>query len=133
MNTENFKSLGCVNFTQVNGGFILENDGNTLPTINLASDKNGTDATMFGSYFVRGGSLLQYKVTSNETDNATCDAGTVGPVAYTDVNITDLGTDICHHMNYQDANDTLRIDVQVNFLDLTTPGQKSAIFTASAS
>lgn len=127
LDSENGKSAGCIRFTQNNVGLTLENDGNTLPSISLKSDVNGTG--MFGDFSSYGGSQLLYKVTNNETNSCTSPI----PAAYTDVNITAPGTVVCPAFEYNDANDTLTVDVKVNFIYLTTSGQKTASFLATAS
>lgn len=128
LNSEGDKSAGCIRFTTNDVGMVLQNDGNTIPIVSLKSDVNGTG--MFGELFDYGGSQLMYKVTNNETDSCT----TPVPAAYTDVNVTGgLGTEICPGLEYNDANDTLRVDVQVNFNYLTLAGQKIAQLTATAS
>lgn len=127
LDSENTKSAGCIRFTQNNVGLILLNDGNTYPAVRLYSNVNGTD--MFGAQTTYGGSQLQYKVTNNETNSCT----SVPVSTYTDVNETNPGTLVCDALEYADANDTLRLDVWVNFNYLTASGQKTATFTATAS
>ncbi len=131
LNSEGLRSAGCVRFTQVSQGFVLENEGNTYPTINLDSDVNGS--VMLGEHWSYGGPLLLWKVTANETNS--CGGGGIpAPLAsYIPANTTGAGSLICPALEFANGNDTLKIDVQVNIPYTVTTGQKTAQFTAQAS
>jgi hypothetical protein len=130
LNTNNYKSIGCIGFTQNNIGLELTNDGNTIPQVRLWSNAGGID--MFGDYTLEdpdyGNSQLKYKVS--DAAPGSCQSE-YDPIEYTDVNTTNPGTLICDGMNFHD-NDTIRIDVLVNFIYLTSTGEKEAVFTAQA-
>jgi len=128
LNSEGLKSSGCVRFTTVSQGLILENEGNTYPAINLKTNTNGS--ILFGENWLYGGPLLLYKVTNNETNSC----GSPAPSSYTPVNNSaGVGTLICPATEYATGNDTLKIDVQVNIPYTVSSGAKSVTFTAQAS
>ena len=124
MGSDNKRSLGCVGFTTVAQGFVLENDGNKNVTVELVA--NAT-AAQFIEGSTGGGPEFLYNVSNNETD--ACD--TPAPAALTAVNTSAPGTLICDIFHFIDA-DTMRIDVEINIPSDSPPGVKIAEFTATA-
>jgi hypothetical protein len=122
-------SAGCAGFTQVTQGFVLENDGNTMDTVQLSS--NASAAQFIGGDSSGGGPLFRYTVTNNETGSCTSPA----PPSFTDVNITAPGTPVCPSsgLNYSDTRDSMNINIYVNIPYTAPQGQKTAILTATAS
>lgn len=131
LNTEGLRSAGCVRFTAVSQGFVLENEGNTYPAINLDSDVNGSQ--MFGEHWTYGGPLLLWRVTNNESSS--CGGGGIpaGLASYIPANTTGIGSLICPALEFANGNDTLLINVQVNIPYTVSAGSKTAQFTAQAS
>lgn len=129
MNTEGLKTApGCIQFNTVTQGFVLENEGTTIPSIQLSSDSNASEF-LTGATWDYGGPQFLYKVTNNESLSCASPA----PAAYTNINDTAPGTVICSGLDYQTDNDTLLIDIHINIPITTTTGQKTAILTAQAS
>ncbi len=129
MNSEGLKTTpGCIEFNTVTQGFVLENEGTTIPSVQLSSDSNASEF-LTGATWDYGGPQFLYKVTNNETSACTSPV----PATYTNINDTAPGTVICSGLDYQTDNDTLKIDIQINIPITTTTGQKTAILTAQAS
>lgn len=124
LDSETLVSTGCVRFTANDVGLVLENDGNTYPSISLKATQNGT------TMFTDASANLSYRVINNESNSCTSPA----PAAYTAVNVTGgVGTVVCPALEYLTANDTIRVNVLVNFTNIATTGAKSTTFTATAS
>lgn len=129
LNTEGLKTTpGCIDFNTVTQGFVLENEGTTMPSIQLSSNSNASEF-LTGATGEYGGPRFLYKVTNNESSSCTSPV----PATYTDINDTAPGTVICSGLDYKTDNDTLLIDIQINIPITTTTGQKTATLTAQAS
>ncbi|MBI4145539.1 hypothetical protein HY493_05050 [Candidatus Woesearchaeota archaeon] len=122
----------CINFTNVTAGFQIENDGSTNLTVNLSSDKDA-DAFLGGS-----ASLNEFKwaISQNETGsckNTTGGTGgtTVTPTVYSDVNATAGGITVCPFLQFIDASDSIKVDINVTIPYDATSGVKTATLTAT--
>jgi hypothetical protein len=111
---------------------VLENDGTINLTVDLVSNKNR-------STFIGGDdndNAFKWKVSQNETSSC---GNLTGPTAYEEVNTTAPGTRICHTffatgtggMNFLDASDTLRIDINITIPSTASAGLKTATVTAT--
>jgi len=104
LNTESVKT-GCTGFTVVSQGLILENDGNANISVTLYSNVSAAQ-------FIGNGATFQWKVTNNGTETGSCTTPT--PSSYSPVNVSVANaTTICSSLGYPDANDSLRVDLNI--------------------
>ena len=107
-----------------NAGFIIENNGNVDCQVAI----NASTA----SEFVGGTATTpQYNFKSSDKTGETgsCTSGLVS--SWTAFSHT--GQTICSNLKYQEANDEIRVDVQVTVPNDATPGQHTDTVTFTAS
>ena len=121
MTTLGANSAGCQSFSTVSQGLTLVNDGNNNVSVTLYS--NLSAASFLGGTNPK----FQYNVSNNQSNS--CPGGAV-PAAFTDVNTTIPGTQICALLDFNPTKDSLLIGVQVNFSYDAPQGAKSALFYA---
>jgi len=112
------------NWTPVTEGFVIENIGSVNVTLDL---KTGKTATQF-----LGGTTpsYQYNITNNEPGSCTVVGITLGQ--WNDVNTTSPGTRICDVFPYENTRDVINIDLKLFFSSDIVSGNKTDIFTATA-
>lgn len=128
----------CVNFTTVNGGFQIENNGDVNVSVQLYFSNNA-------SGFIGGDDTIgkyRYNVSQNETNscrNSTggtgCVSGencTIAPVSWSEVNTTSLGTTICPKLLTSDLTDSLLVDINITIPYDAPAGSKLSTLTATA-
>ncbi len=112
---------GCVNFTTVTQGLVLENTGDTNLNVTLKSDKTPTQ-------FIGTGATFQWKIAENETGSCN---GTLGQTTFTTVSTTD--TNICTVLLPQIATNSLKIDLNVTIpLAVMSGGAGAKLATLTA-
>jgi hypothetical protein len=127
---------GCVAFTPVYEGFLLENTGNKVLSVNYTCDKNA-------STFINGTDpLFQLKVTPNSVAqqnnesvpsiDTTASCGNAWtPSTYTDVTIAGgylCGDSTTYPLLFQANQDAAVVDLLVRVPETSPPGQKNATF-----
>ncbi len=128
---------GCADFTEVNNGFTIENDGNTNLSVELRSNVTAEQFIGIGS------ALFLWNVTVSESSscrnattadvvqpNTSLGCGTAGGAA------TDCGTifesvsttnkNICPRLLFTDASDALNININVTIPSDAPAGGKVA-------
>jgi hypothetical protein len=115
----------CINFTTVNAGFQLENDGSQNASIQLAFS-NDADGFIGGS---AGVNEYRYKPVANETNS--CGDQLLAPIWY-EVNTTTPGDVICGTLDFQDGSDSIELDINITIPNDATAGTKSSTLTATA-
>ncbi|MFC1705061.1 hypothetical protein ACFLZ6_01890 [Nanoarchaeota archaeon] len=128
---------GCVSFTPVYEGFLLENTGNKALSVNFTSDKNATD-------FINGTApSFQLKMTPNSIrqqanesivvlDNAASCGDNWYPSTYTEVNVTGwflCGNETEYPFNFQTNQDAAVVDLLVRVPENSPTGQKNVTLT----
>ncbi len=128
---------GCVSFTPVYYGFLLENTGNRPLSVNFTSDKNATD-------FINGTDpSFQLKVTPNSVrqqaneststlDIATSCGNAWYPSTYTEVNTSGwylCGNETAYPFSFAANIDAAVVDLLVRVPETSPPGQKNATLT----
>jgi len=113
------------NWTAVSNGLVLENIGNVNASIEI---KSGQTAAQF-----LGGTnpKYQWNFTNVESDSCTVAAG-VSLSSWYDTNTTDPGTDVCDVLGFDDAADTMRIDIKLVVPYNSNTGALGDIITATA-
>ena len=135
LNTEGLNSiLNCTGFTTVTEGLRLENDGNRVVSVNLSS--NNSAAQFLGGT----GPLYQWKLANNESDSCgTHISGNACAInasalkytgAYYDVNTT--AEEICPCFKFQNPNDTINVELQVQVPSDSYYGVRESTLTAYA-
>ncbi len=114
----------CEGFSTVTQGLILENNGNQVVNVSIASDK---DAAAF-----IGGSNpspeFKWKFSENEQGSCTSQ-GSTGWTDWADVSTTAIT--LCNSFDYVDTNDTIKIDLYVLIPYTATPGERQATLTVT--
>ncbi len=134
MDTEGTRdALNCTNFTTVYEGLRLENDGNRVVTVNLSSNASAAD-------FLGGTDpLFQWKLMNNESDacgthiagNAcSINASALQYQTYTDVSTAPV--EACPCFKFQNANDTINVELLVKVPSDSYTGVREATITAIA-
>ena len=128
-----YDNSGCTDFSRVNNGFTIENDGNTNLSVQLRS--NQTALQFIGS----AGALFLWNVTLNESGsclNATLDEDAVYPNTTQDCgagaancgnifeNVDTSGKIICPRLRFIDNSDALNIDINLSIPEDTPAGTK---------
>ncbi len=141
----------CINFTTNgagtnHGALELENDGSTNATVQLSFDKNA-DTFLGGSSTINE---FRFSIAQNGTENASCTNSTggygtsgncsmaangtctVGPDGWFGVNTTAPGSTICQKLLFSNANDSIRVEINITIPFDASSGSKQAILTATA-
>jgi hypothetical protein len=112
------------------GGFRIQNDGTTNVSIDLLSSKSNT--TFIGGtfpYFFWNLSTVESNACTNATGNGT--AG-INLGLWQDVNTTSPGTRYCGFLNFYDALDAIRIDINMSIPYDSTTGALTDTLTVTA-
>lgn len=142
LSTTSANSAGCVDFTAQANGFTIQNDGNTNLSVTLVSDKNSTD------FIQDGAGLFLWNVSVSEagscvnatgdrlaiqpnTTNAGC--GGAGQAACGAIfeSATTITKNICPSLLFDDAKDSLNIDINVTIPVTAPSGTKTAKLTVT--
>jgi hypothetical protein len=128
---------GCVAFTPVYEGFLLENTGNRPLSVNFTSDKNA-------STFINGTNpSFQLKVTPNSVaqqnnesggtiDSAPSCGNAWNPSDYTEINTSGwylCGNSTDYPFSFAASVDAAVVDLLVRVPETSPPGQKNATLT----
>lgn len=126
---------GCTDFSQVNNGFTIENDGNSNLSVELRSNVSATDFIGLGS------ALFLWNVTVNESSscvnasangngvvdpNTTADCGTGNSTGSASCGsifeaVSTTNKNICPRLLFIDSSDALNIDINISIpLDAPT-------------
>ena len=117
-------SVGAIDY------FVIENTGNVNVSLQLYTGQN---AASFIGGTSDGGPVYQYNFTEVVGEEGSCTAsGEATAGTWIDVNATSPGTTICNPLEFTDAYDSIRIDVNLLIPDDATPGTQTDTFTATA-
>ena len=117
LNTTGGKTSGCAEFNTVTQGLVIENTGNAVfSSVQLRSEKNATE--FLGEDC---SAVFQWKISENETGSC----GTLHDTSWTDVNTSDPGTTICENFQFANDQDSLLVDLQINFTYQIPTGSKT--------
>jgi len=125
MDTTGGLSAGCVDFTQVTEGLVIENDGNMNFTyIYLNSDKNATE-------FIGGdSSIAEFQWIISENETGSCSQIYQNDTWY-DVDTTTPGAKICDNFNFLNNKDSIKVDLRVVVPYDAPQGTKTATLTVT--
>jgi hypothetical protein len=124
LSTTSASNSGCTDFSEVSTPFTIENDGNTNLSVELRS--NATATTFIGS-----GALFLWNVSVNESGSCVNASGTdrtavqpntsgVGCGGTTNAcgsifeSVSTSNKNICPSLLYNDASDSLNIDINIS-------------------
>jgi hypothetical protein len=115
-------TTGCTNFTAVSTPLVIENIGSRDVILELASSKDA--ATFIGGT----GSTFEWKMTAGESGSCTG----ITPGAYTTVNTTSPGTQVCTTFFANNTKDALNIGLKVVIPSDAAAAEKTVTITATA-
>ncbi len=123
LSTTSASNSGCTDFSEVSTPFTIENDGNTNLSVELRS--NATATTFIGS-----GALFLWNVSVNESGSCVNASGTDRTAVQPNTSVGCGGTtnacgsifesvstsnkNICPSLLYNDASDSLNIDINIS-------------------
>lgn len=136
MDSEGNLSGGCVGFSSQSSGFLLENTGNTLMSVNFTSDKNA-------SVFINGTNpSFQLKVSPNSIEGQSGESSAQDttpscgnawtPSSYTEVNLTGsylCGNSTTYPFDYEGTKDATVVDLVVRVPENSPAGAKQVTIT----
>ncbi len=138
---------GCVDFTAVSAGFVVENDGNTNLTIELVSNATvlqfiGESSGIFGwnvslneSGSCRNISTAPADTPVNPNTTTECGSSNIAGSAcgsiFEAVTTGGTGKVVCPRLLFDDPRDALRIDINITMPVGTPAGSKGAKLTVT--
>lgn len=127
-----FAILDSTGATAVNGTwaatndpFTLENDGNVNANVSIKASSNAS-AWLGGT----GNQTTKFNYTNSEAKSCLLDSAAGGNATW--ITLTTSDTVMCQKLNYTDASDMLRIDLQIQIPNDSPPGLKTNTITFTA-
>ncbi len=111
------------NWSATTDGFVVENIGNTNLKVYLGSGKTALEFL--------GGTSPGYFFMISDEEIGSCVEKTDAFQAWTAVNTTGSGTEICSSMNFSGESDTIRIDIKLAIPSDALIGERTDIFTVT--
>lgn len=120
-------SISNGNWTAVTNGMIIENVGNLNVTLNITA---GSNAATFIGGISGGGPVYEWNITNGDGEANSCN-GTTGLTLGAFETVSTDTRAVCDAFNFQDAQDTIRIDVYLVIPDDATIGERTDVITAT--